>query len=492
MKSQIPTCRVAAGFALAVLLACAPVAWSATHTVSTVSQLEYWAFQCAPNDEIVINPGTYEMTKCLYMSNKAGVTVRGATGNPEDVILTGGGMNNVNAIRECFQFVSPNMTLKDLTIEGYYHHAIHFQPAGDQCTVDNVITRNNGEQHMKGAVNNDDCVIMNCLMIQTEDRLNGLPDRPDNYVGGIDLHGARNCQIHDNVIIDIIGMGDAGDGGIFLWNASQNCTIERNVVIGCCKGIELGNPSDQGLWQVQNSIVRNNFVLREPGDDIGIELCYTLGCDVYNNTVYSTSPTPDNDWNRTIHIYDNAAHPTTDLDIRNNIIRGGVRDNSTGDWSSAAVAAMGNIVDTAGTLVLPEWFVDPDNLDLHLTEAALAAIDAAVVLADVPEDIDGGLRGALPDMGADEFGSPAGDANYDGRVDGADYTIWADHYLMAGNWGDGDFNSTGVVDGADYTIWADNYGYGVSAGAAMPEPATLALLAGGLALTGAVRRRRVA
>ncbi len=51
-----------------------------------------------------------------------------------------------------------------------------------------------------------------------------------------------------------------------------------------------------------------------------------------------------------------------------------------------------------------------------------------------------------------------GDANGDGKVDGADYTLWADHYKTAGGWAGGDFNNDGTVDGADYTIWADNFG----------------------------------
>jgi len=51
-----------------------------------------------------------------------------------------------------------------------------------------------------------------------------------------------------------------------------------------------------------------------------------------------------------------------------------------------------------------------------------------------------------------------GDANGDGAVDGADYTIWADHYQQSGGWEDGDFNGDGTVNGADYTIWADNCG----------------------------------
>ena len=59
-----------------------------------------------------------------------------------------------------------------------------------------------------------------------------------------------------------------------------------------------------------------------------------------------------------------------------------------------------------------------------------------------------------------------GDANADDRVDGADYTIWADSFGITDAVGpsEGDFNSDGSVDGADYTIWADNFGAGMAPG----------------------------
>ncbi len=50
-----------------------------------------------------------------------------------------------------------------------------------------------------------------------------------------------------------------------------------------------------------------------------------------------------------------------------------------------------------------------------------------------------------------------GDADWNGQVDGADYTVWADHYRQPGDWSLGDFNGDGFVDGADYTLWADNF-----------------------------------
>jgi hypothetical protein len=78
----------------------------------------------------------------------------------------------------------------------------------------------------------------------------------------------------------------------------------------------------------------------------------------------------------------------------------------------------------------------------------------------------------------------AGDANLDGGVSDADYTIWADHYGQAGGWREGDFSGDRRVTGADYTIWADNYG---GAGSGVPEPGMLLLL--GLGATVVLRRR---
>lgn len=71
-----------------------------------------------------------------------------------------------------------------------------------------------------------------------------------------------------------------------------------------------------------------------------------------------------------------------------------------------------------------------------------------------------------------------GDANGNGLVDGGDYTVWADNYLMTGrDWTHGDFNHDWKIDGGDYTLWADNYSPFMPLVSAVPEPSTR-LLAG--------------
>ena len=83
-----------------------------------------------------------------------------------------------------------------------------------------------------------------------------------------------------------------------------------------------------------------------------------------------------------------------------------------------------------------------------------------------------------------------GDGNLDQEIDGLDYVIWSNNYWAPHmGWGGGDWNNDGMTDGLDYVIWSNNYMQACPAApGAVPEPATLSLVAiGALAL---MRRRR--
>ena len=88
----------------------------------------------------------------------------------------------------------------------------------------------------------------------------------------------------------------------------------------------------------------------------------------------------------------------------------------------------------------------------------------------------------------------AGDYNGDGMVDSADYVVWRDTLGDTGAGLAADGNGDEVIDVADFDIWSDNFGASgppaASALAAIPEPATVVLLA--FCVAGTVRARHLA
>ena len=78
----------------------------------------------------------------------------------------------------------------------------------------------------------------------------------------------------------------------------------------------------------------------------------------------------------------------------------------------------------------------------------------------------------------------AGDYNFDGKVDAADYTRWRDSLGQSGVVLAADGDGDGQIDAGDYTVWKSNFGESIGGGgsvAAVPEPQTLLLLLGAVA-----------
>lgn len=93
-------------------------------------------------------------------------------------------------------------------------------------------------------------------------------------------------------------------------------------------------------------------------------------------------------------------------------------------------------------------------------------ISAPVVASPTPTPTPTPIPTAIPVATPSSFPTPTpvgtskiGDANNDGKVDGADYITWVNHYEQTtpNRALDGDFNEDGKVDGIDYSLWLNNY-----------------------------------
>jgi hypothetical protein len=165
-----------------------------------------------------------------------------------------------------------------------------------------------------------------------------------------------------------------------------------------------------------------------------------------------------------------------------------------GDWLASYNAAHPGL----NNVMVFDWFdvlAYPDDHTTHpnrlRSEYGGASGDShpnSLACANTTEIFATGTANLL-DPAWESFSGPPpipGDANRDGVVSDADYTIWADNYGQTGaNWDMGDFNGSGSITEADYTIWADNYGSVAPTG--VPEPFTVAILGVGALL---LRKRR--
>ncbi|KPK82705.1 MAG: hypothetical protein AMJ81_09480 [Phycisphaerae bacterium SM23_33] len=360
-----------------------------THYVTAEWELNLAMGSLSPGDEVVLAARTYDLRLAHgYYITTPNITIRGETGNRDDVIVFGGGMNDDEGIYQAFQLAGDHQTIRDLTISGFYNHAIHFQPGAHYAHVDNVRTLNIGQQHMKGGTSTSNAIIggiiENCLMEQTEVREN----HPIlNYTGGVDLLGATDWIIRDNVARNIQGETGEGGGAIFLWQKIVNPTIEGNVIINCDRGIAMGNPGYQSADNLVGGIVRNNFVSH--ANEVNLELIATVGLQVYNNTLYGES---GSSYSRCVSM---EGFVTSGLELKNNLIHGAITDRGI------PFVSENNIT---GTTADWTWFVDVAGGDLHLTDQAVGAIDGGQYLGVVLFDIDGDARpfGLAYDIGADE------------------------------------------------------------------------------------------
>jgi hypothetical protein len=363
--------------------------------VSTVDDLIRAIEEAEPGRTILVADGHYLMPR--YVEIRAdNVTLRGASGHRERVVIDGAQSQHVEllGVRACSGVTIADLTIQNIRANGF---KINSETNVQKLTIYNCIIHNIWQRGVKGvkvppqdreAIRPKQCRVQYCLFYN--DRPKQLIDDPadiaqGNYVAGIDVMYARDWVISDNVFVGIQGRTYEGRGAVFLWFDAQGCVVERNIIIDCDVGLQLGNPhrADGVQYHCVGCVARNNFITRAP--QAGIVTVYTKDCRLLHNTIHD----PQSRLGRLIRtVFTNEG-----LVIANNLLSGpGMRNES-----DSAIESSNNVIkDMTGA------FVDPNHGNLHLVASADEVIDKGMALPEVLEDIDGQRRDAQPDIGADE------------------------------------------------------------------------------------------
>ncbi len=381
----------------------------AEYSIINVSSAQALANACwnlGSNQVIVIAPGTYNLAGVNFPNGVDGrltvgrfgaapishIQIRGATGNPADVVIEGAGMLNT-LVPFGFQiFTASDVLIADLSMRNVYYHAVAVQ--GDQGAHDvrlyHLRLSDAGQQIVKGVAGSDDVLIEYSELFLSNGAVNHPEGSPPGscYTNAIDGVNADRWIIRDNFIHDIRCQDQSLAGpAILLWQGSVDTLVERNTILKSSRGVALGLVSATDHF---NGIVRNNFIRMDPAAGYVVDV-----------PIYTTSPNARllNNSALTADRYPNAIEVryagATGVLVANNLIDAAIQPRN------GAVPTLSNNLGGAQST----WFADVADGDLHLTPAASAAIGHATASADAADDFDTQLRptGAnLSDIGADQ------------------------------------------------------------------------------------------
>jgi len=351
-------------------------------TVSTEAELRGQAYTAAAGTTIMVSPGIYNMGDVIHIVND-NITIRGATGNRDDVILDGGGMLATGRYHVIL-IEADDVTIADLTIRNGDEHGVSIN-GSDRPTLYNLRILDTGYQLVKVNPIGDgsDDGLLACS------RLEYTTTSPEDYTNGISAHNAHDWTVRDNAWYRIRTPGNAAVPTILFWSGSSGTVVERNLLVDCYQGISFGNAS-HGAGDHTGGIVRNNFIYASQPHDVVVEMVHASGWLVAHNTALLLSP-------------DGVTHG---MEARFSDSSGSFAYNlsNMAIWlnrDGAHGTGIGNVTNAQSS-----WFVDASSADLHLVASATGAIDWAATLPEVSDDYDGDTRphGSAPDVGADEYG----------------------------------------------------------------------------------------
>ncbi len=377
--------------------------------VNTAQELADACWNLTSNQAIVIAAGTYDLATVAFPNGVDGrltvgrygappisnIQIRGATGDPADVVIQGAGMLDP-IVPFGFQiFTATDVLIADLSVGNVFFHAVMIQ--GDQGAARAHLYHTRlfdaGQQIVKspstGSDGADDVVIEYSEIFYNVGAVGhpGAPTPGTCYTNGVDALDGQRWILRDNLFRRIRCQdGTLAGPALLMWRGSSDTVVERNRFLDSSRGISLG------LQEGDHSggVVRNNIVRWTPSAPYAVDVpIYTVspGSKILHNTTLVRGG------------YFNAIEvryaSATGVEVRNNLTDAIIKMRN-----GATATVVGN-----ETGAQPSWFVDEPAGDLRLLATATAALDQADPLPNVTDDFDRGPRPSLPgsvDLGASE------------------------------------------------------------------------------------------
>ncbi|MGH1342743.1 MAG: hypothetical protein ACRBN8_14375 [Nannocystales bacterium] len=370
--------------------------------------------EAAPNTTIALEPGTYDRAgQPALVLSADGVTVRSTTGDPDDVVLTGGSSETAALV----SVQASDVLLAEFTIQDSSEVLV-------EIGVEDVVLQRPRIYRMvlrdslrtKLSVGNgvarwtDDGEVACSTFARSDTFRENLTDC--GGASALRISGGARWSVRDN-LIEGHWCSTFSFATLAVDRGSRDTVVERNILRNNFRGILLGGdnidagrpePADDTCgvpdgpsWGHIRGVVVNNLTwVDDPamagaipglGTDLDsmLGLWHACGAVAVHNTSYVTLTTFNGiEWR----------YPDTTATIANNLV-------STELASRNGALALG--VDTNVIGVDASEFIDAAGGDFRLA-ASSTAIDAGIVIPAVlvPEDFNRNKRTDQPDLGAFE------------------------------------------------------------------------------------------
>jgi len=319
--------------------------------VATVDELYLAVDRLQSGTTIVLEQGTYYLHRPIVIpEGLTQVALRGATGQWDDVVLQGNGMNDDSVQHGIMIGKSDRVLIADITIRDVYNHGVTIDFAASRPHVYHCRMLDTGEQFVKSnfndAVGGADGGIVEYCLIEYSD---WGPD--DGYTQGVDVHGGTGWIIRHNLFRNIRtppGAENTAVPSVLVWNGSADTLCEGNTFVDCDRAIALGLVQRKGYADHTGGIVRNNFITSRPdavpNQDCGIHV-HSAGAIVVHNTVLQNGGYPN-----AIEV----RWPGASSIVHNNLTDGKITDRDGANMDLKGNAVIGDLT-----------FRGPKTGDLH-------------------------------------------------------------------------------------------------------------------------------
>jgi hypothetical protein len=271
--------------------------------VSTESQLRKALSAAKDGDSVLLQPGVYRLSRTLSITTP-NLTIQGDSSRCDDIELIGAGMENrdYGGAPHGFWVNAPGVSIRNLAISDFYHHAITFGPKATAPALYNLRLRDAGEQFVKasdfadlGAGVDDGLVEYSVIHYSVAPPTTDHGGGGSGYTNGIDVHGGKRWIIRNNYFGNFHTPDSARhlwNPAILMWNGAADTLVENNRFVDVDRAVAFGL-SDRDADH-SGGLIRNNMIYYRPdlmnwrrslGSDAAIVVWNSPGTRVLHNTI---------------------------------------------------------------------------------------------------------------------------------------------------------------------------------------------------------------